>query len=129
MFDQSHPYSAACERLETPSYSPSPMTLKSVLLLRTPAEGGLDNFEGAFNTHGYLPISVPVLETNVVNVGDLSSKIVVGPRVQSLSGVIVTSKRGMEAWSNAVKNIVSGDFGLVASDSGKLPERILVELS
>jgi len=100
----------------------NPMTThgsKNVLLLRTPAEGRLDSFEGAFNAHGYFPISVPVLETVAINVGDLSSKIAAGPQNQSLSGVIVTSKRGMEAWSNAVKSIVSDDPGLAPGDSGE----------
>ena len=95
---------------------------KNVVLLRTPAEEGLDNFEDAFNTHGYLAISVPVLETIFVNVGDLSSKIAAGPQSQSLSGVIVTSKRGLEAWSNAVKSIVSADPGLDPGDSGEFEQ-------
>jgi len=94
----------------------------NVLLLRTPAEGGLDSFEGAFNAHGYLPISVAVLQTVTVNVGDLSRKIAAGPQNQSLSGVIVTSKRGLEAWSNAVKSIVSDDLGLVLGDSGEFEQ-------
>ena len=95
----------------------------NVLLLRTPAEGGLDGFEGAFNAHGYLPISVAVLQTVTVNVGDLSRKIAAGPQNQSLSGVIVTSKRGLEAWSNAVKSIVSDDPSLVpAGDSGEFEQ-------
>ena len=92
---------------------------KNVVLLRTPAEEGLDNFEDAFNTRGYLAISVPVLETIFVNVGDLSSKIAAGPQNQSLAGVIVTSKRGLEACSNAVKSIVSADPGLDPGDSGE----------
>ena len=95
-----------------------------MLLLRTPAEGGLDGFEDAFNAHGYLPISVPVLKTIFVNVVDLSSKIVAGPQNQSLSGVIVTSKRGLEAWSNAVKSIASDDPGLVPGDSGEFEQGI-----
>ena len=99
---------------------------KNVVLLRTPAEEGLDNFEDAFNTHGYLAISVPVLETIFVNVGDLSSKIAAGPQSQSLSGVIVTSKRGLEAWSNAVKSIVSADPGLDPGDSGECLSRGLL---
>lgn len=95
------------------------MALRNVLLLRTPAEGGLDSFEGAFTSHGYSPISVPVLETNIVNVGDLSNRIVAGPQAQSLAGVIVTSKRGSEAWSSAVKSVVSGGPGLVPGDAGE----------
>ena len=97
---------------------------RNVLLLRTPAEGGLDDFEDAFNAHGYLPISVPVLKTIFVNVADLSSKIAAGPQNQSLSGVIVTSKRGLEAWSNAVESIASDDPGLVPGDSGEFEQRI-----
>ncbi|KAL4065617.1 tetrapyrrole biosynthesis, uroporphyrinogen III synthase [Scleroderma yunnanense] len=93
------------------------MALKNVLLLRTPAEGGVDNFESAFSANGYSPISVPVLETIIVNLKDLSNKIATGPRSQNISGVIVTSKRGIEAWSDAVKSIVSGDPGIAPSDS------------
>ena len=109
----------ALKAMTTPT---TPIPTKNVLLLRTPAEGGLNNFENAFNTHGYLPTSVPVLETIFVNVEDLSSKIAAGPQNQSLSGVIVTSKRGMEAWSNAVKSIVSADPGLVPGDSGEFKQ-------
>ncbi|KAH0834148.1 beta-glucan synthesis-associated protein-domain-containing protein [Lanmaoa asiatica] len=79
--------------------------MKYVLLLRAPAEGGPDRYEVAFEARGYVPLSVPVLETVLVHVNALRDKIVCGPNAQGLSGVIVTSKRAVEAWCEAIRSI------------------------
>lgn len=80
-----------------------------VLLLRAPAEEGPDPYETVFRTRGYAPISVPVLETLIVNLNDLKKKVAVGPKGQGLSGVIITSKRAIEAWSKAVEELSAPD--------------------
>ncbi|KIM59577.1 hypothetical protein SCLCIDRAFT_1217523 [Scleroderma citrinum Foug A] len=80
---------------------------KNVLLLRTPAEGG--RLRRRFQYPWLFANLCPCPGDYLLNVADLSSKIAAGPQNQSLSGVIVTSKRGLEAWSNAVKSIASDD--------------------
>lgn len=79
--------------------------MKHVLLLRAPAGDGPDRYEAAFEARGYVPLSVPVLETVLVHVDALRDKIVRGPDAQGLSGVIMTSKRAIEAWSDAIRSI------------------------
>lgn len=79
--------------------------MKYVLLLRAPAEDGPDRYEAAFEEKGYVPLSVPVLETVLVHVDALRDKIVRGPEAQGLSGVIMTSKRSVEAWCGAIRSI------------------------
>ena len=79
--------------------------MKHVLLLRAPAEDGPDRYEAAFEARGYVPLSVPVLETVFVHIDALRDKIVLGPEAQSLSGVIITSKRAVEAWCDALRSI------------------------
>ncbi|KAH7882712.1 tetrapyrrole biosynthesis, uroporphyrinogen III synthase [Phlebopus sp. FC_14] len=89
--------------------------MNNVLLLRAPAEGVPDRYERAFEARGYSPISVPVLETVIVNVEDLMQRIVAGPKEQDLSGVIITSKRAVEAWSKAVEHLTCRSNGSSAS--------------
>ncbi|KIK93597.1 hypothetical protein PAXRUDRAFT_144734 [Paxillus rubicundulus Ve08.2h10] len=79
--------------------------MKHVLLLRAPAKEGPDRYEVAFETRGYTPLSIPVLETVPVNTDVLKVKILHGPKEQGLSGVIITSKRAVEAWSEALEMI------------------------
>ncbi|KAF8127643.1 tetrapyrrole biosynthesis uroporphyrinogen III synthase [Boletus edulis] len=79
--------------------------MKNVLLLRAPGEDGRDRYETVFEAKGYAPLSVPVLETVLVHVDTLRDKIVRGPDAQDLSGVILTSKRAVEAWCNAIQSI------------------------
>ncbi|KIJ64321.1 hypothetical protein HYDPIDRAFT_90635 [Hydnomerulius pinastri MD-312] len=81
--------------------------MKHVLLLRAPAEEGSDGYETACEARGYAPLSVPVLETVIVNLEGLTSKISAGPQVEGLSGVIITSKRAIEAWRKSIEEIVS----------------------
>lgn len=79
--------------------------MKYVLLLRAPADDGPDRYEVVFEARGYVPLSVPVLETVLVHIDELRDKIVRGPDAQNLSGVIVTSKRAVEAWCEAIQSI------------------------
>lgn len=79
--------------------------MKYVLLLRAREEDGPDRYEAAFEAKGYVPLSVPVLETALVHVDELRHKIVRGPDAEGLSGVIVTSKRAVEAWCEAIRSI------------------------
>ncbi|KAI6137664.1 tetrapyrrole biosynthesis, uroporphyrinogen III synthase [Pisolithus tinctorius] len=79
----------------------------NVLLLRSPTSDVPDRYEAAFRTHGYSPISAPVLETTLVHLEQLASKIDDGPSVHRFTGVVVTSKRSIEAWNRAVDCIVT----------------------
>ncbi|KAI6002389.1 tetrapyrrole biosynthesis, uroporphyrinogen III synthase [Pisolithus orientalis] len=79
----------------------------NVLLLRSPTSDVPDRYEAAFRTHGYSPISAPILETTLVHLEQLASKIDDGPSVHRFTGVVVTSKRSIEAWNRAVDCIVT----------------------
>ncbi|KAI6164037.1 tetrapyrrole biosynthesis, uroporphyrinogen III synthase, partial [Pisolithus thermaeus] len=78
-----------------------------VLLLRSPTLDVPDKYEAVFRTHGYSPISVPVLETTLVHLEQLGDRIAEGPSVHRFTGVIVTSKRSIEAWGQAVEGVVA----------------------
>ncbi|TFY82953.1 hypothetical protein EWM64_g1064 [Hericium alpestre] len=67
-----------------------------VLLLRAPSSASAtepDRYEGALSNAGFHPISVPVLQTVLVNIGDLSNIVNAGPITGGFDGVIVTSAR------------------------------------
>ncbi|OAX33113.1 tetrapyrrole biosynthesis, uroporphyrinogen III synthase [Rhizopogon vinicolor AM-OR11-026] len=78
----------------------------NVLLLRAVSQGSPDRYEVAFRSHGYHPISVPVLETAIVGREQLAHKLSLGPAKQSLAGVIVTSGRAVEAWSEVAQALI-----------------------
>ncbi|KAG6335080.1 hypothetical protein ID866_4008 [Astraeus odoratus] len=74
--------------------------------------------------------SVPVLETALVNLEHLVQKVASGPQAQGISGVIITSKRAVEAWGKAVESVISGDLDAVADDGvtwGSVPFYVVGE--
>ncbi|KAF9264121.1 tetrapyrrole biosynthesis, uroporphyrinogen III synthase [Marasmius fiardii PR-910] len=80
------------------------MSLKSaVILLRAPSEVN-DKYDTAFSTSGYTALSVPVLETVLVNIVGLTNIVQNGAEYD---GVIVTSARACEAWRDVVDNLGS----------------------
>ncbi|KAI6009784.1 tetrapyrrole biosynthesis, uroporphyrinogen III synthase [Pisolithus microcarpus] len=79
----------------------------NVLLLRSPTLDVPDKYEAVFRTRGYSPISVPVLETTLVHLEQLAERIAEGPSVHHFTGVVITSKRSIEAWGQAVDSIVA----------------------
>lgn len=81
--------------------------MSNVLLLRNRSEEGPDKYEDAFRAQGYVPICVPVLETGLVNLGDLEIVIRKGNLTEPFAGVIITSARACEAWKAAVERIHS----------------------
>ena len=92
--------------------------MANVLLLRAPSSEGPDKYEGAFRQAGYSAVSVPVLETVLVNLEELSSTVGSGPALGGLGGVIVTSARACEAWASVVQTLAGRD---VPSTAGELP--------
>ena len=82
---------------------------RKVLQLRAPAGDGPlpDKYEASFASRGYDPVSVPVLETVLVNLQELGRVIQMGPVKRGLGGVIVTSARACEAWRGVVEQLVS----------------------
>jgi hypothetical protein len=92
--------------------------MSTVLLLRAPSQDG-DRYEDALRSHGYHPISVPVLETVIFSREELARKLSLGPVVQGISGVIITSKRAVEAWCEAAQALLVADQNAHSSpDSG-----------
>ena len=87
--------------------------IKYVLLLRAPDEDAPDRYEAVFGAKGFVPLSLPVLETVLVHVDTLRDKIVRGPNAQGLSGVILTSKRAVEAWCEALRSITETAQGVL----------------
>lgn len=83
--------------------------MSNVLLLRAASQDNPDRYEDAFRSRGYHPISVPVLETVIVGREELARRLSIGPEKQSLSGVIITSQRAVEAWSEAAQALIIGD--------------------
>ncbi|KAI5991249.1 hypothetical protein EDD15DRAFT_2530850 [Pisolithus albus] len=79
----------------------------NVLLPRSPTLDVPDKYEAVFRTHGYSRISVPVLETTLVHINKLADRIAEGPSVHRFTGVVVTSKRSIEAWGQAVDSILT----------------------
>ncbi|TCD68562.1 hypothetical protein EIP91_010487 [Steccherinum ochraceum] len=79
----------------------------NVLLLRAPSRDGPapDKYEASFSALGYRPISIPVLETVLVNLSHLREVIREGPQMRGLGGVIVTSARACEAWRAVVEEL------------------------
>ena len=74
-----------------------------VILLRATSGDGSDRYEATFTSAGYLPVSIPVLQTTFTNLFRLAGIISTG----GYSGVIVTSARACEAWKVAVQIVLS----------------------
>ncbi len=74
-----------------------------VILLRAPSGDGPDKYEAAFASAGYLPVSIPVLQTTLTNISLLADIVSAG----GYSGVVVTSARACEAWKAAVQSTLS----------------------
>jgi len=77
-----------------------------VVLLRSPSQDGPDKYEAVLRSRGYQPLSIPVLETALVNLNALLEIMKKGPGENNLDGVIITSARACEAWSNAVERLI-----------------------
>ncbi|PCH42904.1 tetrapyrrole biosynthesis uroporphyrinogen III synthase [Wolfiporia cocos MD-104 SS10] len=83
--------------------------MSRVLLLRTPTADGPDRYETAFETRGYRPISVPVLETTYTNLDHLKTKVLEGPGKHGYNGVVITSGRSCEAWKTVTLELAEDD--------------------
>ncbi|KAG2356838.1 tetrapyrrole biosynthesis, uroporphyrinogen III synthase [Suillus spraguei] len=87
--------------------------MSNVLLLRAADQGSPDRYEDAFRSRGYHPISVSVLETVIVGHEELA---------RSLCGVIITSQRAVEAWSEAAQALINKTpSGLIWYDWWSVP--------
>ncbi|KAG1893936.1 tetrapyrrole biosynthesis, uroporphyrinogen III synthase [Suillus fuscotomentosus] len=86
--------------------------MSNVLLLRAANQDSPDRYEDAFRSRGYHPISVPVLESVTVGCEELARRLSIGPEKQSLSGVIITSQRAVEAWSEAAQALIIADSNM-----------------
>lgn len=89
----------------------SPKSL--VILLRATSGDGPDRYEATFASAGYLPVSIPVLQTAFTNLPHLACIISTG----GYSGVIVTSARACEAWQAAVQTILSSSTTDISNSS------------
>ncbi|KAI0092390.1 tetrapyrrole biosynthesis, uroporphyrinogen III synthase [Irpex rosettiformis] len=81
--------------------------MDNVLLLRSPNIDGPDKYESALRAAGYYPLSVPVLETVLVNGESLHDIVQKDPKELELSGVVITSSRSCEAWRETVQSFVA----------------------
>jgi uroporphyrinogen-III synthase len=77
-----------------------------IILLRATSGDGPDRYEATFASAGYLPVSIPVLQTTFTNLPHLAGIISTG----GYSGVIVTSARACEAWQAAVRSSSTTDI-------------------
>ncbi|KAG8951022.1 hypothetical protein FRC04_006883 [Tulasnella sp. 424] len=102
----------------------------AVLLLRSPTantDSKPDKYISVFSKREIHAENVPVLEHSFVEVARLRELIANGPS-NRFSGVIVTSGRAAEAWSNAAESIDvsdASDFGQKTADTlmGPAPTR------
>lgn len=74
------------------------------LLLRAP-QGHPDRYESALASVDVIPLSIPVLETVLVNQTELRCIVENGPQKSDVDGVIITSARACEAWGAAVRSL------------------------
>lgn len=81
--------------------------MANILLLRSPSQDTPDRYESCFNSSGYHPLSIPVLETVLTNLDDLRQIVRDGPASQNYAGVILTSGRACEAWRNVVEDLLN----------------------
>lgn len=80
----------------------------NVLLLRSPSsDGKSDPYEVEFANLGYQVQSLPVLETVQSNPKELPEIIFAGPASQGIHGVIITSRRASDAWSDAITDFTA----------------------
>ncbi|KAH8093076.1 tetrapyrrole biosynthesis uroporphyrinogen III synthase [Cristinia sonorae] len=84
------------------------MSSSTVLLLRAPSQD-IDKYEAEFTSNGYHPISIPVLETVLLNLPPLLQIVQAGPVERKIHGVIVTSARACEAWRCVLEQIIAGE--------------------
>ena len=70
-----------------------------------------DTYRIALEATGFQPYFIPVLATHFVGIEHLQHIVQAGPD-QAFSGVIVTSSRGADAWTNVVHKV----RGLVSDD-------------
>lgn len=95
---------------------------KNVLLLHEPSQEGNDKYEAALRNALYNPVSVPVLETVLCNLAELSGYMQHVYQENSIVGVVITSKRSCEAISAALDQLeATGLSG--KSPSGRSPPR------
>ncbi len=87
------------------------MTMTSVLLLRAASRDVPDKYESSFVAAGYVPTSIPVLETNITHTDELA-RVLSSDTSTSFSGVILTSARACEAWKNASDLVAAPSLGL-----------------
>ncbi|KAJ7608129.1 tetrapyrrole biosynthesis, uroporphyrinogen III synthase [Mycena polygramma] len=91
--------------------------MSNFLLLRDPSQSP-DRYESVFSGAGYVPASIPVLETVLVNLEALTDTVRLGPRH---GAVIITSARACEAWRKAVDTLDSRQISNQESDWSSTP--------
>jgi len=67
-----------------------------------------DTYQNALEAKGFKPYFIQVLETHFVEAEHLRHIVRAGPE-QAFSGVIVTSSRGADAWTNVIHKILELD--------------------
>ena len=82
--------------------------MANVILLRVPSKDLPDTYESAFKSLGYNTVSVPVLQTVLANLDELTRIVASGPNSGGYDGVIITSGRACEAWRQIVKDSLAG---------------------
>lgn len=84
------------------------MTTDHVLLLRAPSTPD-DPYECHFASVGVPSTSLTVLESVPANLDELQWILQTGARFHGYEGVIITSARSVDAWSQAAQRVVSNN--------------------
>ena len=80
------------------------LLMANVILLRVPSQDSSDRYENAFKSLGYNPVSIPVLQTVLTNLEQLTCIVSSGPVSGGYDGVIITSGRACEGWRRVVED-------------------------
>ncbi|XP_076105072.1 uroporphyrinogen-III synthase-like isoform X2 [Mytilus galloprovincialis] len=78
---------------------------KFILLLRSPTEGGIDQYHKTLESGGYNPVSVPVLKFNFINIDEYSDRL---SNLTSYHSIVFTSQQAVKATQEVIQSWKEG---------------------
>ncbi|XP_063434021.1 uroporphyrinogen-III synthase-like [Mytilus trossulus] len=73
---------------------------KFILLLRSPTEGGIDQYHKTLESKGYNPVSVPVLKFNFINIDEYTDRL---SNYTSYHSIVFTSQQAVKATQEVIQ--------------------------
>ncbi|CAG2203007.1 UROS [Mytilus edulis] len=78
---------------------------KFILLLKSPTEGGIDQYHKTLESEGYNPVSVPVLKFNFINIDEYSDRL---SNYTSYCSIVFTSQQAVKATQEVIQSWKEG---------------------